>query len=290
MKSVVCNRLLVRSIARALRELVIEHQDDWRPNDGRDGIFVSSKGGFAFGLAGMTCRLWRDVISETWSADALNLAAAALWRIRSNLELNSGAGHDGPSKDVSKFSTMEWYGEDTDEPAPSWRRASPILIIGVKTTNAELREALLTGRRFFRVGELREDDNRGTYVYAPHYSSRLDQPSPTRDGMNGWLDGWTECSEMKEVPSPERSGEWWQVFPDRCAEISHELAASGELWVPELFLSREMEEASGYATGAVAPDYGSYDVIIGCKVGEVHWSVCEDSFGLLNVRLPCAAT
>mmetsp|Transcript_18038 Transcript_18038/g.57652 ORF Transcript_18038/g.57652 Transcript_18038/m.57652 type:complete len:339 (-) Transcript_18038:121-1137(-) len=247
MEAVVGDRDLVCCIIRALREAAVEHQEGWKPK--RGCTFHICVGGFAFARAGMMCKLWRDVVNELWTSDALNVSAVALWKVRENMEVAGGA-CDGESEDED---------DSLDEDAPSWRRAEPALIVGVKTTYTELREALLPGRRFFLRLEIREDGKR----YIPRggldgkSSTRIDEPLPPPEERD---------EDIQEVHTVQDiySGNLWLKYhlPDRCHEISHELAAEGSLWVPRLFCIGGENEAAD-------------EVVVGVLVGEVHWRTCE---------------
>ena len=248
-KAIVADRDLVSCIVRALHEAVVDHQEGWKPK--RHATFHICAGGFAIARAGMTCRLWRDVVKESWTSDALNVGAVALWKVRENMEVAGGT-CDNESDDED---------EDEDEEAPSWRRAEPALIMGVKTTYTELRETLLPGRRFFVRVEKREDGK----LYLPHggldghSSSRIDEPMPPPECHESGT-GLKVFNTVQDIYASSYGVKY--LMPDRCAEISHELAGKGSLWVPRLFCVGGENEAGE-------------EVVVGVLVGEVHWRMCE---------------
>ena len=265
-------RDLLALIAAAIRDQCVAHQPGWfRAKEDRR-IFTICDGGFTFARAGMTCKLWHELIREAWLADPSLVTSMALHRVHSEMVIRGGACDDSDDDDPES----EGEEEEEHEDKPSWRRAECGLIVGVRTNYTDLREALCTGRRFWSRYELRDGG-----VYRPHdesedegYRSNLladSPPLPTEEGDDGRI--YVPTESPIEVPDVDaiRNGsvrlKW--TMPERVTEISRNLVARGGLL-----------ELQCFCVGG--ENHAGDEVVLGYKIGDMHWRQVRDWLGDLD--------
>ena len=271
-------RDLLALIAAALREQCVAHQPGWfRAKEDRR-IFTICDGGFTFALAGMTCKLWHELIREAWLADPSLATSMALRRVRSEMAIRGGACDDSDDDDPSEGEEGE-----EDEDKHSWRRAECGLIVGVLTNYTDLREALCTGRRFWSRYELLDGRTcvpHGESEDEGHRSNLLADPPPlpTEEGDDGRIyvpsETPTEVPDVDAIrdgiPLPGLGLKW--AMPERVAEISRNLKARGGLFELQCFCVGGESNAGE-------------EVVLGYKIGDMHWRQVRGWLGDLDELL-----